>query len=185
MRKLKYILASVALAAGFASCDTESIDEKVKDDTIIAKPLLRYELNDQQTVVTDEVRINWTNDNMFTITANFSVLNAADSSEETRYKPAVLTMSFNNLAVANFPTRLTIDNPNLYISTASLAILNGATYRTTNAKENEDAGFANIRDINFTGKYIDGDFEYILYPSAGTNLEPQRLRNGKFNYVKY
>lgn len=185
MRKLKYILASVVLAAGFASCETESIDEKVKDNTIVAKPILRFELNDQQTVVTDEVRIDWTNDNMFTVTANFSVLNAADPSEETRYKPATLAISFNSLTPANFPTRLTLNNPNLNISTASLTILNGATYRTSNAKENEDAGFANIREINDIGKYIDGDFEYILFPSAGSNLEPQRLRNGKFNYIKY
>jgi len=185
MRKLKYILASVVLSAGFASCETETIDEKVKDNTIVAKPILRFDFNDQQTVVTDEVRIDWTNDNMFTLTAKFSALDAADPSEETRYKPATLSISFNSLIAANFPTRLTLNNPNLYISTASLTILNGATYRTSNAKETEDAGFANIREINDTGKYIDGDFEYILYPSAGSNLQPQRLRNGKFNYVKY
>ena len=43
MRKLKYILASVALAAGFASCETEPIDEKVNDNTIVAKPILRFD----------------------------------------------------------------------------------------------------------------------------------------------
>src|SRR5690606_10194851 len=102
MRKLKYILASVVLAAGFASCETEPIDEKVKDDTLFVKPILRFELDNKQTVVTEKVTSSISPNNSITISARFSVFDSNDLNEETRYKPATLNITFNTLYTGTF-----------------------------------------------------------------------------------
>lgn len=185
MKKIKYILASLVLTIGFTSCETEAIDEKVLDETTPGMPILRFELNDQQTVVTDKVTFAWTRGDAFTLTAKFSVVNEADSNPETRYTPATLTISYNNFAMAYFPTKLSLDNPNNYVSSPVLEIQGVGRFSASNAKENQKTGYSNITSINDQARYIGGDFNYILYPPEGSTLTPQRLTVGSFNYIHY
>ncbi|MBS7320338.1 MAG: hypothetical protein KIG55_01915 [Myroides sp.] len=185
MRKLKYILASGVLAAGVASCETEPIDEKVKDDTLFVKPILRFELDNKQTVVTEKVTSSISPNNSITISARFSVFDSNDLNEETRYKPATLNITFNTLYTGNFPTVYSLDTPVLLYSSATLSINNVGFYSTNYAKVNQPAGAGNIIEMNEVGKYIDGNFDYILYPQEGNNLQPIRLSVGEFHYIKY
>lgn len=194
MRKLKYILASLVLVTGLVSCETEAIDEKVKDEALEGKPILRFELNDEQTVISDDVSVEWAGDS-FNIEAKVSFINNDNigGDPKHKYKAATLFIGFSNLAVANYPTTLNIDNPSMYISSAELRVLEmddegmevWNQYSTVNADEKQDAGYGNITGINQTAKFLDGNFEYILYPSEGSVLKPQRLSNGNFYYIKY
>jgi len=193
MRKLKYILASLVLVTGLVSCETEAIDEKVKDEALEGKPILRFELNDEQTVISDNVNVEWSGDS-FTIEAKVSIVNNDNMGDPQRqYKAGTLSIGFSNLAVANFPTVLSLENPTGYTSSAVLRILEmndegidvWNQYSTSNAEENQEAGYSNISGINQTAKFLDGNFEYILYPSEGSVLKPQRLTEGNFYYVKY
>lgn len=193
MRKLKYILASLVLVTGLVSCETEAIDEKVKDEALEGKPILRFELNDEQTVISDNVNVEWSGDS-FTIEAKVSIVNNDNMGDPQRqYKAGILSIGFSNLAVANFPTVLSLENPTGYTSSAVLRILEmndegidvWNQYSTSNAEENQEAGYSNISGINQTAKFLDGNFEYILYPSEGSVLKPQRLTEGNFYYVKY
>lgn len=197
MKRLKYIVATVVLAMGFASCETEAVDEKLKDDTLTAKPILRFELNDKQTIVADSVKVLWQG-GQFVIESRLSILNVDDTTNpETRFKPAYLSISCSSLALANFPTGLSLDNPSNNLSAADLDVMEmlpdddgvlqktWVNYSTDNAKENQNAGFTNISVINDKARYMDGNFEYILFPEEGSPLKPQRLTRGNFNYVKY
>src|SRR5690606_8856193 len=122
MRKLKYILASVVLAAGFASCETETIDEKVKDDNLPGNPILSFDLNSKQTVIADKVSVGFEGNTM-SIISKLSMVNSEDTSDpETRYKSAYLYINFSSMSVGNFPTTLSIDNPNNYLSSATLRV---------------------------------------------------------------
>jgi len=193
MRKLKYILASLVLVTGLVSCDTEAIDEKVKDEALEGKPILRFELNNEQTVVSDDVEVEWSGDS-FTIEANLSFINNDNMGDpKHKYKAATLTVAFSNLAVANYPTAFDLDNPSLYMSTAVLRVQEmddegmevWNQYTTDNADEKQDAGYGNITEINQTAKFMGGNFEYTLYPMEGSVLKPQRLSDGAFFYIKY
>lgn len=204
MRKLKYILASVALAAGFASCETEPIDEKVKDDSLTGTPILSFDLNSKETVVTDKAGVGFSG-NGVTIYAILSLVNQDDTSNpETRYKAASLEINFSSLVVANFPTVLSIDNPSNLTSNATLRVQEYAPaeedgqfdrvwveYSTSFAVENQNAGYGNITHVNGTAKYMNGNFDYILFPEEPTeatqdlDLQPQRLTKGNFNYLEY
>lgn len=184
MKRLKYIVATVVLAMGFASCETEAVDEKLKDDTLTVKPILRFELNDKQTVVTDRVVVSWPTNSEIVITAKFSVMDPADSNEETRYKPATLTIKYNNFSMSNFPTKLSVQNPTSNLVVANLNIQNVGNFSSSYAKESEDAGYSNITKIMYEEKIVEGNFDFILYPNSST-LKPQRLKNGNYNYLKY
>ena len=205
MRKLKYILASVALAAGFASCETEPIDEKVKDDSLPGKPILSFDLNAKETVVTDKVTVGF-NGNAITINARLSLVNHENTSNpELRYKAANLTIMYSTFVVGNFPTRLSIDNPSNLLSTATLDVQEmvpdeeeegkfnrvWVQYSTANAEENQNAGYGNITHINDVARYMHGNFDYLLIPSEiqdeeiDITLEPQRITKGNYNYLPY
>ncbi|MBA5793159.1 hypothetical protein H1R17_08680 [Flavobacterium sp. xlx-214] len=197
MKRLKYIVATVVLAMGFASCETEAVDEKLKDDTLTAKPILRFELNDKQTIVADSVKVLW-DSGQFVIESRLSILNVDDTTNpETRYKPGYLHISCSTLALGNFPTGLSLENPSNNLSSADLAIMEMVPdddgvlqkvwtyYSTDNAEENQNAGYTNISVINDKAKYFDGNFEYILFPDPDSELKPQRATKGNFNYVKY
>ena len=202
MRKLKYILASVVLAAGFASCETETIDEKVKDDNLPGNPILSFDLNSKQTVITDEVSVDFEGNTM-SIISKLSLVNSEDTSDpETRYKSAYLYINFSSMSVGNFPTTLSIDNPNNYLSSATLRVQElvpdedgvlqkiWVEYSTLNAAENQNAGYANITHVNGTAQYMNGNFDYILFPyeleeEVELSLEPKRITNGNFNYITY
>ena len=194
MRKLKYILASVVLSAGFASCETEVIDEKVKDDSLPGKSILSFDLNAKETVVTDKVTVGFVGGTM-SINANLSLINEEDTSNpETRYKPAHLHIRFSSLVVGNFPTVLSVDNPSNFMSSATLMVQEfddegekvWIEYSTLNAAENQNAGYGNITHVNGTAKYMNGNFEYILFPEEENSLfETQRISKGNFNYITY
>ena len=197
MRKLKYILASVVLSAGFASCETEVIDEKVKDDSLTGKPILSFDLNAKETVVTDKVTVGFLGGGM-SIDARLSLINQEDTSNpEIRYKPAHLHIQFSSLVVGNFPTVLSIDNPSNFMSSATLMVQElipddegvlekvWVEYSTMNAEENQNAGYGNITEVNGIAKYMHGNFEYILFPDEDVQLEPQRISKGNFNYITY
>lgn len=204
MKKLKYILASVVLATGFASCETESIDEKVKDDSLTGTPILSFDLNSKETVVTDKVEVGFTG-NGVSIYARLSLVNQDNTSNpEIRYKAANLEINFSSLAVANFPTVLSIDNPSNLTSMASLQVQEytpaeeegkfdkvWVSYSTSFAAENQNAGYGNITHVNGTAEYMNGNFDYILFPQEPTeetqdiDLQPQRITKGNFNYLHY
>ncbi len=193
MRKLKYILASLVLVTGLVSCETEAIDEKVKDEALEGKPILRFELNNEQTVISDKVNVEWSGDS-FTIEAKVSIVNNDNMGDpKHQYKAATLFIGFSNLAIANYPTALSLENPTGYTSSAVLRILEmndeglevWNQYSTDNADEKQEAGYGNISGINQTAKFLDGNFDYILYPMEGSVLKPQRLSNGNFYYIKY
>ena len=197
MRKLKYILASVVLSAGFASCETEPIDEKVKDDSLPGTAILSFDLNAKETVVTDKVTVGFAGGGM-SINARLSLVNQEDTSNpETRYKPAHLHIQFSSFVVGNFPTTLSIDNPSNFNSTATLMVQEmipdedgvlekvWIEYSTDNAEENQNAGYGNITHVNGTAKHMHGNFEYILFPDEEVQLEPQRISKGNFNYINY
>lgn len=204
MRKLKYILASVVLAAGFASCETEPIDEKVKDDSLTGTPILSFDLNAKETVITDNVTVGFSG-NIMTINARLSLVNQDDTSNpETRYKAANLNIQFNSFVVGNFPTVLSIENPSNLRSVATLNVQElvpdpdqegqfdrvWVQYSTLNAEENENTGYGNITHVNDAAKYMNGNFDYLLIPGdideeIDLTLEPQRLTKGNFNYITY
>lgn len=193
MRKLKYILASIVLAAGFASCETEPIDEKVMDEATPGKAILSFDLNAKQSVVTDNATFNTTLNSM-NIVAKLSILNTEDTSNpHTRYKPAYLTIIFNTISVGYFPTILDVSNPNNFTSRARLVVQEfdeegkeiWVEFSTSNAEENQNAGFANITYNNEVAKYANGNFDYILYPEEDSPYQPQRITNGTFNYINY
>lgn len=193
MRKLKYILASLVLVTGLVSCETEAIDEKVKDEALEGKPILRFELNDEQTVIADTVSVEWGGDS-FNIEAKVSIVNNDNMGDPKRkYKAGTLFIGFSSLTVANYPATLNIENPSMYMSSAELRVQElddegmevWNQYSTVNANEKQDAGYGNITGINQTAKFLDGNFEYILYPTEGSVLKPQRLSNGNFYYIKY
>lgn len=184
MKKLKYILASVVLATAFTSCETEAIDEKLKDETVAGKPILRFELNDKQTIVTDKVQVEFKSPSRFAIKARFSIPQE-EMEPETAYKSAKLTVEYSQFIVANFPTILSLENPSNLTSSAVLEIVGEGVYATKNASENQSAGFSNITKINEQAKYLEGNFEYILYPEVGQPLDAQRITKGKFDYVQY
>ena len=197
MRKLKYILASVVLSAGFASCETEPIDEKVKDDSLPGAPILSFDLNAKETVVTDKVTVDF-NGNSMEVIARLSLINHDNTSNpEIRYKPATLYIQFSNLIVGNFPTTLSIDNPSNFMSSATLDVQElipnddgilqkvWVEYSTNNATEKQNAGYGNITNVNGIAKYMNGNFDYILYPEEDLPLQPQRLTKGNFNYLTY
>jgi|GEM_PF-817672 len=205
MRKLKYILASVVLSAGFASCETEPIDEKVKDDSLTGKPILSFDLNAKETVVTDRVTVGF-NGNAITINARLSLVNHENvSNPELRYKAANLTIMYSSFVVGNFPTVLSIDNPSNYTSAAILDVQEmvpdeeeegkfnrvWVQYSTANAEENQNAGYGNITRINDVARYMNGNFDYLLIPSEiedeeiDLTLEPQRITKGNYNYLPY
>lgn len=190
MKKLKYILASVVLATAFTSCETEAIDEKLKDETVAGKPILRFELNDKQTIVTDKVEVKWTGANSFSMKARFSAVNnQKEDPDSPPYDAANLIINYSHLTMASFPTVLSVDNPSNYTSSAILEIYNEKDKRwdvftTSNAKENQQAGFSNITDINEESKNFEGNFEYILFFGNETK-QPQRVSGGQFKYVKY
>ncbi|WCM42070.1 hypothetical protein MG290_14230 [Flavobacterium sp. CBA20B-1] len=197
MRKLKYILASVVLAAGFASCETEPIDETLNDDTLTGKTLFSFNLNGKQTVTSDDVSVGFPNGGM-TITAKLSLVNEEDTSNpETRYRPAYLYINYNSLVVGNFPTQLSVENPSNLVCDARLLIQEYVAddegvmqkvwveYLTDNADENQNAGYSNITRVNSNAKYLNGNFELILFPEEGTPFDPQRLTTGSFNYLRY
>ncbi|WKW47370.1 hypothetical protein P3875_04735 [Myroides sp. JBRI-B21084] len=193
MRKLKYVLASIALAVGFASCETEPVDGYVKDTSLGGKPLFSFDLNAKQKVVSNDVSVGFPTGGM-TITAKLSILDEEDTSNpETRYKPAYLYVNFNSLVVGNFPTSMS----NL-LSSASITIQELVpdendviqkvwyTYSTANADESQNAGYANITYVNSTAKYLNGNFDFTLYPPAEEpELMPQKLTNGTFSYLNY
>ena len=197
MRKLKYILASFVLASAFASCETEPIDEKVKDDSLEGKPIFSFDLNDKQTVVADKVDVNFTGSGI-TINTIVSILNLEEISDPAkRYKPGVLSISFSSFTVGNFPAQLSIENPSNFLSSANLTVLEPlpddegeihnvwVKYSTDNAAENQNTGYGNINEVNGTAKYMHGNFDYILLPEAGMPLEPQRVTKGIFYYINY
>ncbi len=202
MRKLKYILASIVLATGFAACETEAIDEKVKDDSLPGNPILSFDLNSKQTVITDEVSVDFSGEGM-SIVSKLSIVNTEDTSNpETRYKAAYLYINFSAMEVGNFPTTLSIDNPSNYLSSATLRVQElvpdedgilqkiWVEYSTVNAADNENAGYANIIHVNGTAQYMNGNFDYILYPydleeEVELSLQPQRITNGQFSYIHY
>ncbi|SEH75954.1 hypothetical protein SAMN02927937_01256 [Paenimyroides aquimaris] len=201
MRKLKYILASIVLATGFAACETEAIDEKVKDDSLPGNPILSFDLNSKQTVITDEVSVDFSGGGM-SIVSKLSIVNTEDTSNpETRYKAAYLYINFSAMEIGNFPTTLSIDNPSNYLSSATLRIQElipneeeelekvWIEYSTNNADENQNAGYANITHVNGTAQYMNGNFDYILYPyeeeETELSLQPQRITNGQFSYIHY
>lgn len=205
MRKLKYILASVALAAGFASCETEPIDEKVKDDSLPGTPILSFDLNAKETVVTDKVTVDF-NGNSISINARLSLVNQENTSNpELRYKAANLIIQFSTFTVGNFPSRLSIENPSNLLSSATLNVQEmvpdeeeegkfnrfWVTYSTLNAEENQNAGYGNITRINDVARYMSGNFDYLLIPTEiedediDLTLEPQRITKGNFNYINY
>ena len=186
MKKLKYILASVVLATAFTSCETEAIDEKLKDETVAGKPILRFELNDKQTIVTDKVQVEKIeSSNSYRIVAKVSVLNETAQDAGARYKVGKLKITYNTLELGNFPTFLTLDDPKNHLSNASLEIIEEGVYSTINAKEGQPTGYSNITFLNTLVNYMDGNFEYILYPPQGSSLQPQRLTKGKYAYVNY
>src|SRR5690606_41107101 len=85
--KIKFILASVVLAAGFASCETEPIDEQIKDETHPGNPILSFDLNAKQTIVAEKATITFTATTA-NVQARLSILNTEDTSNpHTRYKP--------------------------------------------------------------------------------------------------
>ncbi len=202
MRKLKYILASVALAAGFASCETEPIDEKVKDDSLPGTPILSFDLNAKETVITDKVTVGFVGGGI-SIDARLSLINQEDTSNpETRYKSANLNIRFSSFTIGNFPTVLSIDNPSNFTSSATLNVQEllldedgelqkvWVRYSTANAEENQNAGYGNITGVNDIAKYVNGNFDYLLIPDeigqgVDITLEPQRITNGNFNYINY
>lgn len=194
MRKLKYVLASIALAVGFASCETEPIDSNVKDTTLGGKPIFAFDLNAKQKVVTNDVSVGFPTGGM-TITAKLSILDEEDTSNpEIRYKPAYLYVNFNSLVVGNFPALATSN----LISSASLTVQELVpddndvlqkvwyTYSTANADESQNPGYSNITYVNSNAKYFNGNFDFILYPPAEEpELVPQKLTNGTFTYLNY
>lgn len=205
MRKLKYILASVVLSAGFASCETEPIDEKVKDDSLPGTPILSFDLNAKETVVTDKVTVGF-DGNSISVNARLSLVNQENTSNpELRYKAANLIIQFSTFTVANFPTSLSIDNPSNLLSSATLNVQEmvpdeeeegkfnrvWVTYSTLNAEENQNAGYGNITRINDVARYMHGNFDYLLIPTEiedediDLTLEPQRITKGNFNYINY
>ncbi|MEG1022538.1 MAG: hypothetical protein RSE50_13610 [Myroides sp.] len=205
MRKLKYILASVVLAAGFASCETEPIDEKVKDDSLPGKPIFSFDLNAKETVVTDKVTVDF-NGNSITINARLSLVNHGNTSNpELRYKAANLAIMYSTFTVGNFPTTLSIDNPSNFLSTATLNVQEmvpdeeeegvynrvWVQYSTLNADEKQNAGYGNITRINDIARYMSGNFDYLLIPTEledediDLTLEPQRITKGNYNYLPY
>lgn len=185
MKKLKYIIATVVCATVFVSCETEEIDKKLQEDPTTVTPILRFEYNDQQTVVTDKVTYENTGDTSFNIVAKFNVINPADSNPTTRYKPATLKIGFSHRVLAHFPTKLSLENPTSFLSSVTLNVTGEGSYATINAKDNQETGSATISVINEGGQYMDGDFQYILYPQPNLGLTPKKLSSGKFNYVKY
>lgn len=201
MKKLKYILASVVLATAFTSCETEAIDEKLKDETVAGKPILRFELNDKQTIVTDKVEVKWTggSSGAFLIRAKISIYNFENVGMENsldKYYAGYLNINYSAFSIGNYPSRLSLDNPRNYVSSAVLEIQKiiekdqvkrrvWFKYYTDNAAENEEAGFSNINYINDKAKNFYGNFEYVLYPEEGTGEKVQRVSNGQYNYIDF
>lgn len=205
MKKLKYILASVVLAAGFASCETEPIDEKLKDDSLPGTPIFSFDLNAKETVVTDKVTVGF-DGNSITINARLSLVNQENTSNpELRYKAANLIIQYSSFVVGNFPTTLSIDNPSNLLSRATLNVQEmvpdeeeegvynrvWVQYSTLNAEENQNAGYGNITHLNDVARYMHGNFDYLLIPSEledediDLTLEPQRITKGNYNYLPY
>lgn len=207
MRKLKYILATAVLAAGLVSCETEAIDEKVLDGDIPGKPILRFDMNNGQTIVTDKVNVSWEEGNTLTIAAKLSILNLENHNMENnpeKYLAANLFITYNMLVQGHFPARLSIENLSSNYSTATMSIQyvvdnDGAitsewvNYSTWYASESQEVGFSNINHINISdtnpdARYINGNFEFIVYPdpeNESGKIQPLRLSNGNYNYVKY
>lgn len=206
MRKLKYILASVVLATGFASCETEAIDEKVKDEAIPGKAILRFDLNNQQTLVTNEVTVDWEGGSYFRIQAKLSIPNLEDTNPENnieKYLSGYLSISYNTFALGHFPSKLSLEELSNNTSTATLdiqyikydneiPIRTWVKYSTSYAAENQESGFSNITHINISdnekARYVDGNFEYIVYPDIDNTIgkiQPLRLSTGSYYYVNY
>src|SRR5690554_37822 len=204
MRKLKYILASVVLATGFASCETEAIDEKVKDEATPGEAILRFDLNNEQTIVSDEVTVEWAGGSGFVIKAKLSIPNLEDANPDNtieKYLSANLFISYNTLSLGHYPTKLSIEEMGNNTSTATLdiqyiefdnerPIRTWVTYSTSYSAENQETGFSNITRINDNeqARYVDGNFEYIVYPNPDNQigkLQPFRLSTGSYYYVNY
>lgn len=206
MRKLKYILASVVLATGFASCETEAIDEKVKDEAIPGNPILRFDFNNQQTIVTDKVTVEWVGGSSFVIKAKLSIPNLENNdtiNNIEKYFAANLYVEYNTLALGHFPSKLSIEELSNNTSAATLdiqyinndgnvAIREWVSYSTRYATQNQESGFSNITYINISdnekARYLDGNFEYIVYPNPDNEMgkaQPLRLSTGSYYYVNH
>lgn len=204
MRKLKYILASVVLATGFASCETEAIDEKVKDEAIPGNPILRFDFNNQQTLVTDKVTVDWEGGSSFVVRAKLSIPNLENNdtiNNIEKYLAANLSISYNVLTLGHFPTKLSLEELGNNTSMATLDIQyieydeekpvrTWVKYSTYYAAENQETGFSNITRINDNdgARYLDGNFEYIVYPNPDNvigKMQPLRLSTGSYYYVNY
>lgn len=195
MRKLKFIIPSLIMMISLTSCETESIDEKLRDDTIVGKTIFQFELNANQKIITDNVTTSFEG-NKFSIKAKLSISNLEDLEMQNnlkKYLAGYLTISYSAFEIGNYPAKLSIDNPNNYKSTAvfDIQMINNEAerewiqYSTENAAENEESGFSNILRVNNQAKYIDGNFDYILYPKKGTGGIPQRISNGRFDYMNF
>jgi len=193
MKKLKYILSSVLVLGSLASCDSETIDEKLKEENLESKSILRFVLNDKVTVVSEDINIDWGTSNSMILTAKMSVKNDEATTADTKYKKATLIIHLSQLAMANYPTIWDMESPSNFISSASL-IMNeldedgkpyDETYSTTNGPEGVRAGYANITSIVEKARTLAGDFEYTLYPPEGSIMMTQQISDGQMHYIKY
>lgn len=191
MKKLKYILASLLLASGFASCESEEIDGKLNDENLQSKPVLRFDLNNKVTVVTDNISLSWGGD-AFIITAKMQIKDDNAISAETKYKAAKLDIYVSNLIMANFPA-MGATPPTSFFSTAVMEVheldedgkIMPVSYSTVNAPEDASPGFMNVSFISQESRYLNGSFDYTLYPPEGSIMQPQKLTKGEVHYIKY
>lgn len=193
MKKLKYILSSVLIVGSLASCDSETIDEKLKEENLESKPILRFVLNDKITVVTDNVNVEWGSANSLSLTAKMSVKNDEATTADRAYKKATLTINLSQLAMANYPTVWDMENPTTFVSSAFLEMNEldedgkpyDEIYSTSNAPEGKNSGYTNLTSILDKSRRLSGDFEYSLYPPEGSIMTPQKISEGQMHFVKY
>lgn len=206
MRKIKYILATAVLAASLVSCETEAIDEKLLDENIPGKPILRFDLNNSQTIVTDKVDVEWSGGGAFTIKAKLSILNLDNHNMENnpeKYLSGYLRIEYNVLGVGHFPARLSLDNLSnnnchavfdiQYVTDDDgFVTREWVAYSTRFASESQEVGFSNITHVNVSdneeARYLNGNFEFIVYPTPDNEsgkVQPLRLSTGSYNYVNY
>lgn len=183
MNRFKSVVLLFCAALGFASCDTEEVDEHTKGTMGEYKPIFSFTLNGQVRN-TEDVEISWVNANSFEMIAKIR-------DEYSSYGLVEAKIRFSALMMGNYPWIGSLQPTDLS-SSAQLKLPNVAfTYSTQNAPITVmDAGSASIKQINYASEYMHGTFEYTLYAPVPNDpnalpIPPLSIRDGKFSYVNY
>lgn len=182
MNRFKSVIIIVCAALGFASCETEVLDDHTKGTEGAFKPVFSFSLNGERRT-TEDVYVNWVNSNSFEIVANIR-------DEYSAYNLVEAKIRFSALMKGAFPTFANVQATDL-TSSAQLKLPGVPVYSTQNAPLNVyDTGVAAIKDINYVSEYMHGTFEYALYPPRPADpdelqMPPIFVKDGKFHYLGY